>query len=101
LSLRAVCPGCGASLASAGKERLTWYAGYCREINLFFVGYELQTVEGIDLSDSEVETAQSLEDLTRAVANRLPPGPDREARAVELVTKVARRVDSDLLSAAE
>jgi hypothetical protein len=97
LSLEAVCPGCGASLASAGEEHLRWSAGYRREIDLFMVGYELQTAAGVELSDSEVFAARSLEDLTCAVAGRLPPAADREARAVELVTQTARQVAPDLL----
>jgi hypothetical protein len=101
LSLLAVCPGCGASLASAGEERLTRHAEYCHKIDLFNVWYELLTEEGIDLSESEVDAAQSLEDLTRAVASRLPPAEDCEARAAELVTKVAERVAPELLHAAD
>jgi hypothetical protein len=101
LSLQAVCPSCGFSLASAGEERLRRHAGYRREVDLFIVGYELQTAAGVDLLDSEVEAARSLEDLTRVVADHLPPTADREARAVELVTEVARRVAPDLLHGAD
>jgi hypothetical protein len=100
LSLQAVCPGCGASLASVGEERLTWYAGYCREVDLFVVGFELQET-GVELLDSEVDAARSLEDLTRAVTGHLTNTTDREARAAELVTKVARRFAPDLLEDAD
>jgi hypothetical protein len=98
LSLWAVCPGCGASLASAGEERLRWYAGYRRAVDLFVVGYELQIAAGVDLSDSEVDAARSLGDLTRAVATHLPRAADE---AAELVTEVARRVAPDLLHGAD
>jgi hypothetical protein len=101
LALQAVCRRCGASLASAGEEHLRWYARYCREIDLFLVGYELQTAAGVDLSDGEVNAAMSLEDLSRAVASHLPPTPDRETRAAELVTKTARQVAPDLLDSAD
>lgn len=100
LSLQAICPGCGTSLAGAGEEQLKWYAGYCREIDLFFVGYELQQA-GVDLSDGEVEAAQSLEDLAGAVAGCLPQSADREARAAEIVTDAARRFAPRLLDGAD
>jgi hypothetical protein len=101
LSLQAVCPNCGASLASAREERLRWYAGCCREIELFMVGYELQTAAGIDLSESEFEDVKSLEDLGRIVTNRLPSAENRNARAVELVTEIAQRVAPDLFHDAD
>jgi hypothetical protein len=88
LSLCAACPFCETSLASLAEKRLRLHAEYCRDIDLFFVGYELQTTEGIDISDSVVETAKTLDDLVQEVTYRLPV-IDAEVRAVELVTETA------------
>jgi hypothetical protein len=89
------------SLARAGEELLRWYAGYCREIKLFMVSYELQTTACIDLSDREFGDVKSLDDLARIVADHLPSAENRNARAVELVTEIAQRVAPDLLHDAD
>jgi hypothetical protein len=97
LSLRAACPGCGASLAKAGEEMLAHEARIHRSYNLLLVACELDR-DGVALSDGELEAAHSLGDLARAVADHLHPVADREARAAELVTEAARRVAPELLS---
>ena len=90
-SLRAACPGCGASLAATGERMLAEEARFRREVDLFFVALELNEQAGLSLPDSELDAMRSLDDLARAVANHLPPAADREARAAELVAEAARR----------
>jgi hypothetical protein len=94
-SLRAVCPGCGASLAAVGERMLAVFAReqarFRREIGPFLVGFELEEEAHLGIPDSELDTPRSLNDLVRAVAGHLPPAADREARAAELVADAARR----------
>jgi hypothetical protein len=92
-SLRAACPGCGASLAAAGERMLAEEARVNRQVGLIAVAFELGEQTGLDILDSsEFDAAGSLTDLVRIVAGRLPPSADREARAAELVVETARRV---------
>ena len=95
-SLRAACPGCGASLAAAGEWMLAEEARFGGEIDLFVVGYELSEQYG--LADDDLFAARSLSDLARSVAERLDPAADRQERAAEVVADTARRVAPLLLS---
>jgi hypothetical protein len=99
-SLRATCPRCGASLAAAGQRMLAEETRVGRQIDLVLVAIDLEEHAGLVLTDGEVDAARSLEDLVRAVAGRLPPATDREARATELVAEAARRVAPRLLGEA-
>ena len=65
------------------------------EVDLFLVGYELS--EQYDLPDDVLLGSRTLEDLARAVADRLDQAGDGEARAAEVVTEIARRVAPLLL----
>ena len=96
-SLRATCPSCGASLAVAGERMLTEEARIGRQFDLLLVAIDLEEHAGLILTDAEVEAAQSLAGLTGAVARRLDPAPDQEARATALVAEAARRVAPRLL----
>jgi hypothetical protein len=97
-SLRATCPGCGASLAAAGERMLAEEVRIGGEVDLFLVGNELR--KQFDLQDDVLLGSRSLEELARAVAVHLDPAGDREARATELVAQTARRVAPLLLSEA-
>jgi hypothetical protein len=66
------------------------------EVDLFQVGYELS--ERFGLPDDEFLAAGSLGELAHAVAGRLDPAADREARATEIVAEAARRIAPLLLS---
>jgi hypothetical protein len=94
-SLRAVCPGCGASLAAVAERMLAKFAldqaRFRREVDPFLVGFELNEEAALGIPDSELDAVRSLDDLIRAVAGRLPPGADRERRGAELVAEAARR----------
>jgi hypothetical protein len=94
-SLRAVCPGCGGSLGAVGERMLAEEARIGGEVDLFQVGYELS--ERYALPDDVLLGSRTLGDLARAVAGRLDPAADREARAAEIVAEVAGRVAPLLL----
>ena len=95
-ALRAVCPGCGGSLAAKGERMLAEEARIGGEIDLFNVAYELS--EPYDLQDDVLLGSRTLEDIAHAVAGRLDQSPDRETRATEIVVEVARRLAPLLLS---
>ena len=99
-SLRAACPGCGASLAPAGERMLAEEDRICRQIDLLLVAIDLEEHAGLVLTDAELDAARSLGELAGAVAGRLHPAADREARAAELVTEAARRAAPRLLAEA-
>jgi hypothetical protein len=90
-SLQAACPTCGASLAAVGERMLAEEARFRREVDPFLVAFDLDEEAGLGIPDSELDSVRSLDDLARAVACRLPPAADREARAAELVAEAARR----------
>ena len=94
-SLRAACPGCGASLAAVAERMLAEFAldqaRFRREIGPFLVGFDLEEEAGLGIPDSELDAVQSLNDLVRVVVAHLPPAVNREARAAELVAEAARR----------
>jgi hypothetical protein len=68
-----------------------------RQIDLLLVAIDLEEHAGLILTDAEVEAAQSLAGLSGAVARRLDPAPDQDARAAALVAEAARRVAPRLL----
>src|SRR5262245_24144959 len=82
-SLRAACPGCGASLAAAGERMLAEEDRIGQQIDLLLVAIDLEEHAGVVLADGEVDAARSLVDLVRAVTGRLRPAADAEARATE------------------
>jgi hypothetical protein len=90
-SLRAACPGCGASLVATGERMLAEEARFRREVDPFLVAVALNERSGLAIPDGELDAVRSLDDLARAVAGLLPPGADRAARAGELVAEAARR----------
>ena len=96
-SLRATCPSCGVSLAMAGERMLAEEGRIGLQIDLLLVAIDLEEHAGLILTDAEVEAAQSLAGMSGAVARRLDPAPDREARATALVAESARRVAPRLL----
>lgn len=71
-----------------------------RQIDLLLVAIDLEEHAGLILPDAEVEAAQSLAGLSDAVARRLDPAPDKEARATAFVAEAARRVAPRLLDEA-
>ena len=71
-SLRATCPDCGASFAAVGEQMLAVEARFYREVDPFIVAYELEERAGLGIPDDELSATQSLDDLVRAVADRLP-----------------------------
>jgi hypothetical protein len=95
-SLRAACPGCGASLAASGERMIAEEARIGGEVDLFQVGYELS--ERYGLPDDVLLGSRTLGDLAHAVAGRLDQAADREARATEIVAEAARRIAPLLLS---
>lgn len=100
-SLRAVCPGCGATLAAIGESMLQEEARIGRQIDLIIVSLALDEQNGWAITDSADRSEElSLDGLIHSVAALLHPAADREARATELVTEVARRVAPRLLSEA-
>jgi hypothetical protein len=96
-SLQAVCPGCGASLAATGESMLSVEARFKREVGPILVGVEVEERTGMRIPDSVFDAEPSLNVLVRAVADRLPPAADREAKAAELVVEAARRSGSSWL----
>ncbi|WP_020474763.1 hypothetical protein [Zavarzinella formosa] len=90
-SLRAACPGCGASLTAKGEWMLAEEARFRREIAPIVVAFELEEEAGRVIPDNELDAARSLDDLARVVAVNLPPMAGRETRAAELVAAAARR----------
>ena len=96
-SLRAACPGCCASLSATGERMLAQEARFRREVDPFLVAFDLSEQTDLGIPDSELDAVRSLDDLARAVASRLPPAADREARAAELVAEAARRSDCGYL----
>ena len=108
-SLRATCPGCGASLAAVGERMLAESARMCQQIDLFWVAFDLHErlgsiildePLGATIADDEGGAGLSLDGLVRAVAGLLLPAADAETRAAELVGEAARRVAPRLLSEA-
>jgi hypothetical protein len=90
-SLRAACPGCGASFAATGERILAEEARFHREVDPFLVAFDLDERAGLGIPDDELDATKSLNDLVRTVTSRLPPAADRELQAAELVAGAARQ----------
>jgi hypothetical protein len=54
---------------------------------------ELEEVFHREISDAEVQDVRTLHDFVRVIREDLPPGPDRERRALDLIRAAAKKVD--------
>jgi hypothetical protein len=69
-----------------------------RQVDLLVMALVLEEPAGLVLTDAANNAAHSLEDLDRAVAGRLYPAADCEARAAELVAEAAGRAHPGCLA---
>ena len=96
-SLSATCPNCGASFKEIGERMLASENQTNQLLDLFLIVKDLEEHDGPVLSNSELDSVNSLEELVCAVANHFPPDLDRMAKAKERVMEAVRRIDKDLV----